>query len=354
MRRAPRSFEPATATAARVGSTATATSLCGARADDTSVASGFDSRASRRCVLGASCRVSANAATAAATHTATTRILRRMPAGRSLPLAAALRELFERLPVDSVARDDRNAARGRRAERRLAGAAFEQRPLADERAGTDLGDLLAVDLDGEHAVEEQVEHVAGLALFDEHLVGCEALPLGSDAAAHDLSRELPLEVALCRSHDRRRVLVAPRSALAVGFAVPGLEVDRPGLVDELAAVVVDPMPRKGARADELVRGRAVSPNREGERRPRGRAVDAEERLAAHPARRRKAGPSADRLHEAHGILGCLRLGPKRLERDAREDDVLRAEAERRRPDERLAGLAVVRDPAVLDLDPRSE
>src|SRR5437588_10608912 len=233
-------------------------------------------------------------------------------------LAPVLCELLERLPVDCVAGDDRNAAWGCRPERRLAGAALQKRPLADECAGADLGHLLVVDLDGEHTVEEQVEHVTGLALLDERLAGRETLPLWGDASAHDLSRELPLEVALRRGHDRRRILFAPRSALAVRLAVPGLEVDRPGLLDELAAVVVNPVPRKGARADELVSGRAVRSNGEGERRPRRRAADPEERLPAHSPRRGEAGSTADRLHEAHRVRGGLRLGPNRLERDARE------------------------------------
>ena len=45
-----------------------------------------------------------------------------------------------------------------------AGAALEQRALADHGAGAQLGEGLAVDVDADHAVEHQVELVAGLAL----------------------------------------------------------------------------------------------------------------------------------------------------------------------------------------------
>src|SRR5439155_20768752 len=102
--------------------------------------------------------------------------------------------------------------------------------------------------------------------------------------------------------DRLRVLVPPRRPLAVRLAIPLAEVDRPGLLDEPARVVVDPVARERARSDELVLARAVGADREREGRPRGRAADAEERLAAHAPRRREAGAAAHGLHEPDGVL----------------------------------------------------
>src|SRR5205085_7059082 len=168
-----------------------------------------------------------------------------------------------------------------------------------------------------------------------------------------LGRQPPLVLALGRGHDRGRVLLAPRRALAVRLAVPLAEIDRPGLLDEPARVVVDPVARERARSDQLVLARAVRADRERERRPGGGAAHAEERLAAHAPRRRKARAAADGLHEADRVLSCL-LAADRVVGDARDDDVLAPEAEGGRADVRLAALPVVDDPAVLDLDPPPE
>src|SRR5437870_1749465 len=94
----------------------------------------------------------------------------------------------------------------------------------------------------------------------------------------------PALAAAFRQLLERRVPVAPRRPLTVRFAVPALEVDRAGLLHGGALVVVDPVARERARADELVLGRAVGSDRQREGRPRRRAADAEERLAAHAAR----------------------------------------------------------------------
>src|SRR5437588_1519654 len=266
-------------------------------------------------------------------------------------LAAALRQLLESHAIDGVAGHDGHARRRRRSQRRLPRAAFQKRPFADERAGADLGHLLAVDLDREDTVEQEVQLVPRRALLDERLSGLEPLPLRRCAALHDLAREAPLELALRGGHDGRSVFLAPGRPLAVRLAIPGLEVDRARLLHEDTVVAVDPVPRKAARADELVLGRAVGSNGEREGRPGRSAVDAEERLAADPARNREARTSADRLDEPYGVVCDLQLGSQRVVRDAGEDHVLRAEPERRRPDERLPGLAVADDATVVDLDP---
>ena len=68
-------------------------------------------------------------------------------------------------------------------------------------------------------------------------------------------------------------------------------------------------------------------------------------------RRREARTAADRLHEPGTVAGDLRLGAQHLERHSRDDDRLRAHAERRRADEPASEVAGADDRAVLDLDP---
>ena len=126
-------------------------------------------------------------------------------------------------------------------------------PFTISGIGADLGDLLAVDLDCQHAVEQQIEVVAGVTLLHQGLVGLEP-PALRRRAAHELARELPLERALGLGHEGLRLLFAPGGAIAVGAPSPGLEVDRSRLLDERALAVVDPVPREGARSHELVLG----------------------------------------------------------------------------------------------------
>ena len=95
--------------------------------------------------------------------------------------------------------------------------------------GPSLADVLAVDFRDEHAVEDEVELVAGLALLDEDLADVQLAPGEIGVAAHELARELPFERALRRRHERLGLLVAPRRVLAVRLAIPGDEIDRPGL-----------------------------------------------------------------------------------------------------------------------------
>src|SRR4029453_4523247 len=123
----------------------------------------------------------------------------------------------------------------------------------------------------------------------------------------ELARDLALERALGGHHEGVGVLVAPRRVLAVCLPVPGLEVDRARLRDEIAVVVVDPVPRERARPDELMLRRAVRADRECERRPGGRRLDADERPPAHPPRRGEPGTAAPSLDEADGVVLPLRV-----------------------------------------------
>ena len=85
-----------------------------------------------------------------------TELLSPRGAGR---LRASPARLRRRAPPGSRPRGNGVSAR----ERRGADAALERCALADQRSRPHLGDLLAVDLDREHAVEDEVERVASLA-----------------------------------------------------------------------------------------------------------------------------------------------------------------------------------------------
>ena len=102
--------------------------------------------------------------------------------------------------------------------------ALEDGPLADERARAEVGDLLAVDVHLDDAVEQQVDGVGLLALGGERGALLQLADLGL-ALAHDHPRQLPLHRRLDLGDERRRVLAAPRAVVAEGVAVPVLEVD---------------------------------------------------------------------------------------------------------------------------------
>ena len=163
-------------------------------------------------------------------------------------------EILELRAVDQLGRDDDDPGTRARGERRGSRAAQQQCTLADNRTRPDLADVLAVDLRDEHAVEDEVELIAGLALLDEDLADVQLAPGEIGVAAHELARELPFERALRRRDERLGLLVAPRRVLAVRLAIPGLEVDRPGLGGEVPVLVIDPVARERARSHDLVLG----------------------------------------------------------------------------------------------------
>ena len=132
------------------------------------------------------------------------------------------------------------------------------------------------------------------------------------------------------------------------------EVDRRRLLDERAVVVVDPVARERAGADELVARGAVGVDRQGERRPRDRRPELDERLVRDRPRRRQAHPAADGLDEARRRLADLRLVLDVGKVDGREAHRRRPDAHGRRADMALAEVAGVHDPAVLDLDERPQ
>src|SRR6266540_128531 len=161
-------------------------------------------------------------------------------------------ELLERSGVDLVGPDLDDFRRGDGPEGRGAFSTLHNGPLTEDRAGADLGDGLAVDLGGEHSVDDEIELVACLALLDERFVDLESSRLRRRPLAHDRARELTFQRGLDLGHERRRVLVAPRRVLAERLAVPLVEVDHPRLLNELVLPVVDPVPREGTGPDQLV------------------------------------------------------------------------------------------------------
>lgn len=66
---------------------------------------------------------------------------------------------------------------------------------------------------------------------------------------HDQVRQLPLEGGLDVSDQRWRVVVTPRCAFAEGSVEPGLRIDETALGDQLAGVVVNPVPGERAGPD---------------------------------------------------------------------------------------------------------
>src|SRR6185312_14062284 len=226
--------------------------------------------------------------------------------------------------------------------------------LTQDRPRADLRNLLAVHDCGEHPVQHQVELVAGIALLDAPLVRLQLAAGHLRAPLHDAGRELALQGGLGLRDERLRIFVAPRRVLAVGLAVPVLEVDRSRLLGELALSVVDEVPGKRAGSYELVLRGTIRPDRERQGRPGRGRVDTHERTALDPPGGGKAGAAADGLDESNLVLANLGLRPQGLEGDTLEDDVLRADLERRGADVARALMPVPDDLAVLDLDPGPE
>src|SRR5262249_23309936 len=85
-----------------------------------------------------------------------------LPAGlRYLLAPVAQAELFERGAVELIAAHHGDPALRRRPQCRRALPAFQNRAFAEDRAGAELRQRLAIDLDREHAVEHE-EHLAAV------------------------------------------------------------------------------------------------------------------------------------------------------------------------------------------------
>jgi hypothetical protein len=138
------------------------------------------------------------------------------------------------------------------------------------------------------------------------------------------------------------------------LAPPGVVVDEAGLGDELAAVVVDPVPGKGAGTGQLVLAGAVGVDGQGEGGPGHWSLDLDEWLVADPAGGGKPGPSARGLGKAHPGGGLLRLGSQVGHGDRGERDARRPVADPGHVDTATAGLTRVNDASVVHLDPGLE
>ena len=255
----------------------------------------------------------------------------------------------------SAARD-RDAHRGDGAERARAPAALQHRALAEDRTGPELGERFAVDLDRQHAVEQQVELRAELALLDEHVTVLDLAHGRLLAAAHDRGGEIPLERGFHRGDERGRVLVAPRRVLAECVAVPVLEVGEAGLRRELARVVVDPVTGERARARHREFAASVRVHDHFERRPHERRLELHERRMVDATGGRERGAAADRLHEASGRAFDLR-GPLDVGQARRgEGGFLRREPHGRSAHRPATVVGVTRtdDPAIFHFDPSAQ
>ena len=108
------------------------------------------------------------------------------------------------------------------------------------------------------------------------------------------------------------------------------------------------------RGNGLVARAAVRVDRQGEGRPRNRRPELDERLVRHGPWRREAHPATDRLHEAGRRAVDLRLGPDVGQLDRGEAKRGWPDFHGRRADVALAQMPDVQDPAVLDLDERTQ
>src|SRR5262249_26972444 len=175
---------------------------------------------------------------------------------------------------------------------------FEDGPLAEDRAGPELRQRLAVDLYPEHAVQQQVDLVTRIALLAARLARADRLDRRLGVAAHHHARQLALERGLDRRDQHLGVFFPPRRVLAERVPVPLLEVGEAGLLGELAGGVVDPVAREGARAGQLEARRTVYAQRQHQGRAARRALELHEGWMADAPVRGDRRAAARGLHEA--------------------------------------------------------
>jgi hypothetical protein len=223
---------------------------------------------------------------------------------------------WRRATSASAARSTRSPAAGHRPQGGGAAPALQQRHLAQDGPRADLGDLPAVLLDGQDPVEQEIQLVAGLSLLDQGLAGLKAPE--RRVGADDDGRQLPLQLALHGGDHRRRLLVAPGVPLAERLAVPGVEVDQPGLGLEGAVVAVDPVPGERAGPHDLEAGRPVGADLQGQGRPHHRPADLEVGAAPDPPGRGHARLATGRLGEPDHPVAGLGLPAQVGEGDAGE------------------------------------
>src|SRR5205085_1147616 len=201
------------------------------------------------------------------------------------------RDLGEMRPADRVRADHRDARRADRAKGRRTTPVSERRTLAEDCAGANLRDDLAVDLDVENPVQEDEEIATALSLLDERLAARHPAPNELRAVAEDRGREPAFELRLHRLGKGRRLLVAPRRPVAE------LELVRPEDVDEPPVGSVERVAGKRARGNESCLGLPVGVQQQLERRPGRDGADVEVRAADDRPMCRQADTPADGLRE---------------------------------------------------------
>ncbi len=237
-----------------------------------------------------------------------------------------------------------------------AGAALEEGAFADHGSGAELGEGVAVHVDADHAVQDQVELVARVALAGELGVLLEVADRRACVALHDVLRQLALELALHRDDQCLAVVVRPRCAYAEGVRHPAALVGQPALQHDPPVGSVDPVPREGARAGQLDVAAAVGAQRHREGGPHERRLPTHVRRVRHRPRQRHTRAPADRLPEAHRPVGALGLALQDGHRGRPERGPDPADLHRRRAHHQAAGVVVARihDATVLDLGPHGQ
>ena len=151
--------------------------------------------------------------------------------------------------------------------------------------GADLRDLLAVDVDREHPVQDEVELAAAAAPRSTSVSSGSSRRRSGIRLPAMSSRETSARARLSRRHEGSGLLVAQGvcspcasryqvlKSIVPDFATGCRRGRRPSVV--------------GGFARRVALRRAVGVDRERERRPGSRGLDTDERLAYHAARRRK-------------------------------------------------------------------
>ena len=171
---------------------------------------------------------------------------------------------------------------------------------------------------------------------------------------HDLAGHLPLDLRLDRADNGRRIGGPPGRVLAVRLVEPGREIDDAGLLDETPVIVVDPMARERARAEQAVVRRPICTDRQLERRPRERRPELDIRLPRHGTRRRETHPTSDGLDEPDRRWSDLRVLLDIRHVHGRKADRSGPDPHGCRANVSAAEIAVADDPAILDIDERPE
>src|SRR5947208_3609604 len=119
-----------------------------------------------------------------------------------------------------------------------------------------LREPLAVPVNPDDPVKNQVDAGARLSLADKHLPRLDLAEAWLGRPLHQLHRQRPFQRRLHGGDQRGRILISPGAVPAERLAVPVTEVGQAGLVRDVAVGVVDPVPGEPARPGERELGPA--------------------------------------------------------------------------------------------------